>query len=415
MHGICSGIALLGDALEKIFDLIESYSDEILSTAGEMVPIKAISPASGGQGESARADYLQKLMEKMGFQVKRFSYKDDTGTERPNLVSTFGPEGRRVWIVAHMDTVSEGDISLWEHDPFKLTVIGDKLYGRGINDDGQDVIAGIYAMKALKESAAKLKYGYGLAIVADEELGSKYGIPKLIGEGIFNKDDLIVVPDGGTGDGDEIEVAEKGILWVKVEASGKQVHASTPDKGANAYRAAINFLKDADAMLHSKFNAVDEVFSPSGSTFEMTKHEKNTDSINIIPGKEVSYIDCRVLPRYNLDGVLDELGKLAEEQSKGMVKISVSAFNREDAAPPTPADSDVAKLISESVSRVIGCKAKIVGVGGGTCAAFFRQGGMPAVVWSKKLDTEHRPNEYTRLGDIVADAKVFADMCIDKG
>ena len=247
--------------------LIDSYANQVVDTSKKMIPIKAISPESGGSGESARADFLQSLIESFGVAVKRYSYKDESGTERPNLVAMYGNSPRTVWVIAHMDTVSEGDRSLWEYEPFEATVDGDRIYGRGINDDGQDVIAGIYALKALKESGANLAYSYGLAIVADEELGSKYGIQKLIAEGIFKKDDLIIVPDGGTASGDEIEVAEKGILWLKISVKGKQVHASTPDKGVNAYRMAIRFLAEADSALHSKFTSSNKLFEPSASTF----------------------------------------------------------------------------------------------------------------------------------------------------
>ena len=134
------------DALE----MIDSYKDEILKTAKAMISIKAISPESGGEGESNRADYLSGLLSGMGFKVDRYEYKDDKGVMRPNLTVVFGNNERTLWIVSHMDTVSEGDLSLWTHDPFTLYVEGDKLYGRGINDDGQDVLAGIYALKALK-------------------------------------------------------------------------------------------------------------------------------------------------------------------------------------------------------------------------------------------------------------------------
>ena len=394
--------------------LIDSYANQVVDTSKKMIPIKAISPESGGSGESARADFLQSLIESFGVAVKRYSYKDESGTERPNLVAMYGNSPRTVWVIAHMDTVSEGDRSLWEYEPFEATVDGDRIYGRGINDDGQDVIAGIYALKALKESGANLAYSYGLAIVADEELGSKYGIQKLIAEGIFKKDDLIIVSDGGTASGDEIEVAEKGILWLKISVKGKQVHASTPDKGVNAYRMAIRFLAEADSALHSKFTSSNKLFEPSASTFEMTKHEKNTDSVNIIPGLEVSYMDCRVLPEYKLDDVISTVSELTKRPEFSAAGISVEVFNREDAAPPTSADSEIAELLKHSVERVLSCNPKIVGVGGGTCAAYFRQKGMNAVVWSKKPDTEHRPNEYALVSDMLVDAKVFADMCLQR-
>ncbi len=394
-------------------EMIDSYKEEILKTAKAMISIKAISPESGGEGESKRADYLSGLLSGMGFKVERYDYKDGRGVMRPNLAVVFGNNERTLWIVSHMDTVSEGDFSLWTHDPFTLYVEGDKLYGRGINDDGQDVLSGIYALKVLKESKAKLKYNYGLALVADEELGSRFGIEKLIEEGIFKKDDMFIVPDGGNNRGDEIEVAEKGILWVKVSVHGKQVHASTPKMGVNAYRKAIEFVGAADRLLHEKYAARNPLFQPDASTFEMTKHEKNTDSVNIIPGLDVSYIDCRVLPEYSLDLVLEDLKKLAASKDFANARIDIEAFNREDAAEPTPADSEIAKLTARSVKAIVGIEPRMVGIGGGTCAAFFRKKGMPAVVWSKKFDIAHQPNEYALLSDILLDAKVFADMCME--
>ncbi|MCL5112260.1 MAG: M20 family metallo-hydrolase [Candidatus Marsarchaeota archaeon] len=397
-----------------LFQLIDGYRNEILKTAGKMVQIKAISPESGGEGEAERAEFLGQLLKEMGFEPRRYDYKDDHGSVRPNIIVKYGNEKATLWIIPHMDTVSEGDPSLWTHDPFTLYVEGDTLYGRGINDDGQDVLASIYALKALKESGAKLRYNYGLAIVADEELGSKYGISKLIEEGIFGKDDMFMVPDGGNHKGDEIEIAEKGILWLKISVHGKQVHASTPQMGVNAYRKAIEFLAEADKMLHSKYSIRNKVFQPDVSTFEMTKHEKNTDSVNIIPGLDVSYIDCRVLPDYRLDDIVADMKGLASRPEFSDTRIEIEVANQEDPTAPTSIDAEVVKLTIDSVRHVLGIEPKAVGIGGGTCASFFRKKGMPAVVWSKKFDIAHQPNEYALLSDILVDAKVFADMCAEK-
>ncbi len=392
--------------------LIDTYKDGIVETARGMISIKAISPESGGEGESARAAFLKSILEGMGLKVRVYEYKDEHDVARTNLVAVYGNADRTLWMVPHMDTVSEGDMSLWKHDPFTLTVDGDRLYGRGINDDGQDVLSSIYALKALIESKVPLKYNYGLAIVADEELGSRYGIAKLLDEGIFKESDMFMVPDSGNADGSEIEVAEKGILWLKVSVHGKQVHASTPDQGMNAFRKSIEFLAAADARLHDKFKSENPIFQPRYSTFEMTKHEKNVDSINIIPGLDVSYIDCRVLPEYSLDDVIAELRDLAASDKFKDANIDVEVFNREDSAEPTDMNSEVVRATINSVRKVLGIEPKTVGIGGGTCAAFFRKKGMPAVVWCKKPDLAHQPNEYTLLSDTIIDAKVFANMFI---
>ncbi len=400
----------MDDAMkERIGSLVDSYRDAMVGMLSEMVAIKAISPTSGGDGESRRADYLEKRIRELGVDVKRYTYTDNTGTERPNLVATYGDALPTLWIMPHMDTVSEGDIDLWEHEPFKAHVEGDIVHGRGTNDDGQDVIASIFALKALKDLDASPAFRLGLAIVADEEAGSTYGIAKLIEEPIFSKDDMFIVPDSGNAEGTEIEVGEKGILWLRITVEGKQVHASTPERGINAKRHAARFLCAVDDMLHSKYTAKDALFVPSYSTFEMTKQEKNVDSVNIIPGKDVSYMDCRVLPQYNLDDIVSDVKAVAAGADFQKVKIDVETFNREDPAPVSDKDSQLSKRLV-SILQANNIEPKFEGIGGGTCAAFTRKKGMETVVWSRKEHIAHQPNEYAKISDMLFDTKVFTMM-----
>ncbi len=400
----------MGEEVGRVSRLVESYRSEIIKTMVEMIPIRAISPMAGGKGESERADFLEKKLRKWGFKTSRYDYKDNTGTIRPNIVSRTGSPKRALWIVGHMDTVSEGDRSLWKTDPFKAYVKDGRIYGRGTEDDGQGSIAGMFAMKVLKESGLDLKYGIGVALVADEELGSKYGICKLLDEGIFRKDDLFVVPDRGCKDGSEIEIAEKGGLWIKMTITGKQVHASTPDKGENAYRHSIRLLGEIDRVLHKKYNASNSLFEPGTSTFEMTKHEKNVDSINIIPGVEVCYMDCRILPQYRINDVLNEIKKVGLAKEFRSVKIKIEVANRHDPAPVIDKNCEIVRLLGEKIYKLRGIKPKVVGIGGGTCAAFIRRRGMQAAVWCTEDNVAHEPNEYAVINNIVDDAKVFALM-----
>ena len=129
--------------------------------------------------------------------------------------------------------------------------------------------------------------------MADEEFGSEYGIKYLLREHkeLFKNDDLILIPDGGDSDGQTIEVAEKNILWLKVHTVGLQSHGSMPEKGKNAYLAACDLALRLNA-LENIFNAEDELFTPSKSTFQPTKKEANVDTVNIIPGDDVFYMDC---------------------------------------------------------------------------------------------------------------------------
>ncbi len=384
----------------------------MVKTMSQMVGIKAISPRSGGAGEGERADFLQGTLKEWGFKVKRYSYKDTNSTERASLVTKLGNRKNTIWIIAHIDTVSEGDLSLWKTDPFKAEVAGDRIYGRGTNDDGQPVISAMYALRVLKEARANLKYNYGLVLVADEEVGSVYGMQKLMKEKIFSKNDMFLVPDSGEPDGKVVEIGEKGMLWLKVTVIGKQVHASTPAKGVNAFRYLIKFLGEVDLILHERYTVRNNLFHPNYSTFEMTKHEKNVDSINIIPGKEVAYIDCRVLPEYKLDDVLNDVRKVAAGKEFGQVKIEIETANREDPAPITGKNSEIVRLLSKALKELRGIDTELIGIGGGTVAAFARKAGMPAAVWATLQNNAHQPNEFLKISDMVNDAKVFAYICL---
>ena len=68
------------------------------------------------------------------------------------------------------------------------------------------------------------------------------------------------------------------------------------------------------------------------------------------------------------------------------------------------------------MERVTGNRPSAVGVGGGTCANFFRVDGFNAYVWQCGGGTLHAPNEYVEMSNLMTDAKVFVtlfhDLCV---
>jgi succinyl-diaminopimelate desuccinylase len=390
-----------------ILKLIDNYREDMVETLKKFISINSVNPAGGGPGEKEVADWLEDLLKKMGFSdVKRFDPVDDKGFVRSNLmVKIPGKTNKTIWIVTHIDTVPEGDRSLWKHDPFDPVVEDDKIYGRGSEDNGGSMVASIYTAKAFLDTGIQPGYTMGLALVADEEAGSEWGIEYLIEEGAFSKNDLFLVPDAGNGKGDFIEIAEKSIIWLKFEVSGKQGHASVPRHADNAFRKGVKLVEKIDKAFHERFSRKDKLFDPPGSTFEPTKVEKTVENINTIPGRFVFYYDCRVLPSYRLDEVVETAEKISKEHD-----CSVSVVQRLDSPDPTPPDSELVLKLKEAIKELRGFDPKVGGIGGGTCAAHFRMRGWHAVVWSTIDETAHQPNEYKRISHMVEDAKVFARL-----
>lgn len=392
---------------------IENQKKEIIALETLLTSYPALAPESGGEGELKKCIALEEWLKKHGItQLERFDAPDSRVQSgvRPNLVATIAGKSdkKTVWVIAHLDVVPVGELSLWSSDPWKVIEKGGKIIGRGVEDDQQGLCSGVFAALAFVQNGVVPDYTVKLLFAADEEVGSVYGIQFLLKKHkLFRKQDIIIIPDGGDSEGETIEVAEKNLLWLKVKVRGKQAHGSMPNLGKNACLAASALSLKLNDMEHF-FKKRDKLFEPPYSTFQPTKKEANVPNVNTIPGEDVFYMDCRILPCYTLDEVRSEARKRMDEiEKKYGVKIS---FTEEQAvqSPATPVDAPVVTELAQAIKAVTGKKARPIGIGGGTVGGYLRIKGFNAAVWSTLDETAHQPNEYCKIKNLVQDAKVLA-------
>jgi succinyl-diaminopimelate desuccinylase len=400
---------------------IESFRDEMVDFQIRLCAQPAIAPSSQGEGEGKKAEILLDFLNRSGYSdittIKAPDLDAPLGY-RPNIVALYKGKSsaKTIWIMTHMDVVPPGELSLWSGNPFKAWVEEGKIYGRGVEDNQQDMVASLFAIKALQAEGITPNYDVGIALVADEETGNEKGIDYVLKQKPhpFRKQDLIIVPDAGNEEGTMIEVAEKGVIWLKIITKGKQAHGSTPERGVNALRAA-SYLNVELHRLYSIFDTRDPLFDPPYSTFEPSKKEPNVPNINTIPGEDIFYMDNRVLPSYSLDSVISAIKDMAEGiERKFKVKVRLEEVQKAPAAPPTPADAPIVTSLKRAVKDVYGKQAEAVGIGGGTVAALFRRDGFQAAVWSKMDETAHQPNEYCIIDNMVGNARVFSHIFLQE-
>jgi succinyl-diaminopimelate desuccinylase len=404
---------------DKAFKWLDGSADSMVELETLLSSIPAIAPESGGQGEMKKAESLIGWLGAKGIhEIERFDAPDSRvpGGRRPNIIATIpgSSDAGRIWIMSHLDVVPEGDRSMWVTDPFKVLYKDGRVYGRGVEDNQQGLVSSVFAALSIAAAGDVPAHTVKLLFVADEEVGSTYGIQHLLKtQKLFRKDDVIIIPDGGNSEGTEIEVAEKNLCWLKVITKGKQCHGSTPDEGANAFLAACDFALRAHELENTVFTARDPLFQPDRTTISPTKKEANVPNINTIPGDDVFYIDMRILPRYPVDQVLAELSKVkqAVEAAHGVSMSFESAQRNESKA--TPPDASVVKALAKAVKEVYGVDAKPIGIGGGTVGAYLRNEGLDCVVWARLDETAHQPNENAALANIIGDAKVFASLMLE--
>jgi succinyl-diaminopimelate desuccinylase len=383
--------------------------------------VPAVGPENGGDGELLKANLLKERLILLGFKnFRHYDARDERVSSgiRPNFVTTIEGKNKNrfTWIITHMDIVPPGELRLWSHDPYKAYVKDGRLFGRGIEDNQQDMVASIFAAKAIMDEGLIPDNSIKLAFVSDEETSSSKGLFDMIDStpDLFNRDDLIVVPDSGNPEGSLIEVAEKSMLWLCFKTTGKQCHGSKPQLGNNAFVAASHLVTKL-VKLKKLFPQSDPLFDPPESTFEPTKKEANVGNINTIPGEDVFCMDCRVLPDYDLQDVMAEIKKMVRTiEKKFKVRIEISTAQYIQSLKPTSAHAPVVQALKEAVKTVYNVEASAGGVGAGTVASYIRKHDYPVAVWSKTGQTAHQPDENCPVDDMVGDAKVFAHLFLQK-
>ena len=402
-------------------DIYQSFIDNseefIIGLQTRLTAAQAMAPENGGTGEYTKVNILKNILTGLNFEDFEEIHAPDDRVPcsfRPSLIVTLKGKNRNksLWIISHLDVVPPGDKNLWHTDPFKAIVKDGKIYGRGTEDNQQGIVASLVAAKALLHNKITPEIDVKLLFVADEEVGSKYGIDWILNNrsDLFQKDDLILIPDAGDPKGEYIEIGEKSILWLEFNIQGKQSHGSRPDLGINAARASSKLMVELDK-LYEVFSNKNEQFDVPYSTFEPTKRTSSVSNINTIPGSETLCYDCRVLPVYKLDDVLAQIDSAVEKiKQETHTEITYTIMQRVDAPQETPVNASIVQQLTAAIEKKLGFKPKTYGIGGGTVAAYFRQKGYDAALWTTLDGTMHSPNEYSSIENTQKDASVFAEL-----
>ena len=210
----------------------ELHSDAI-SICQTLIRIPSVNYGDGKGDEAAVAAKVVELLGEVGIDSK--IYESVPG--RCNVVAFIqGEDSGRPGLVVHghLDVVP-ADASDWSVDPFSAVIKDGMIWGRGAVDmkNTDAMILAIFRMWARK--GIKPPRNIVLAFFADEEAGSLFGSRWMVSEHpeVFNGCSEAISEVGGfsvTVAGNKrlyfIEAAQKGIHWMKLNASGRAGHGS---------------------------------------------------------------------------------------------------------------------------------------------------------------------------------------------
>lgn len=171
------GELLQGDDLANVARLLGLYTrltqeHQVLSSISQMVALPTVRDAKVPPHESPAIIDFGRMVEKM---AQDFGLQYRNVDNRIFEVTLPGKGTEEFGILTHADVVpvvpAEWVVDGQQLDPFKVTRVGDKLYGRGTIDDKGSIATVLYAMKAVKQSQLPLQRGIRLMIETTEETG----------------------------------------------------------------------------------------------------------------------------------------------------------------------------------------------------------------------------------------------------
>ena len=376
---------------ENNIDTIFKDSLKILS---DLIAFKTVS----GEDNNSLINYCDEILKKLG--ATSFKTFDDE-KKRVNLFATIKskePNGKKPVILSgHTDVVPVS--KSWSTDPFKATIKGDKLFGRGSCDmKGFIACTLVYAPIYAKEN---LNRDIHFSFTFDEETACQ-GAPLLIKE-LKNRginDGICIV---GEPTNMKIIDAHKGCYEYTTYFEGLAGHGSAPEKGVNAVEYATRYiskLMDLREILKSKVPK-NSVFDPPYTTIGIGGISGGI-ARNVIADK--CRVDWEMRPVIKEDGefvnsemdqfvnkeLLPEMKKVFPKSSiKKEIIGEVIGFNRVEKSEAC-----------EFISNLTGDNSREV-VSFGTEAGLFQEIGISAVVCGPgSIEQAHIVDEFITLDQI---------------
>jgi acetylornithine deacetylase/succinyl-diaminopimelate desuccinylase-like protein len=334
---------------------VTSPVDEVVRICRDLIRIDSTNYGDGsGPGERAAADYVVAQLREVGLEPTVL----ESAPGRTSVVVRLEGEDRDrpgLCVHGHLDVVP-ANAADWQVDPFGAELRDGCVWGRGAVDM-KDMDAMILAcIRDLARTGTRPPRDVVFAFFADEEAGGVMGSHWVVENhpGLFDGVTeaisevggySVTVPEHGGGEKRAylVQTAEKGILWLRLTATGRAGHGSVPNdtnaiarvaaaitrisehKWPREYIASVRALLDGLSAL-SETPYSDEDLEPLlaqlGTTqgfvrgsLQDTANFTMTDAgykHNVIPQSARAALDCRFLPGHG-DELLATVRELAGE------------------------------------------------------------------------------------------------------
>ena len=343
--------------------------------------------------------YCEKILKDAGAEITLIKNTEKT---KANLFATIGPvDEPGIILSGHTDVVPVTN-QKWKTNPFKLTEIDNKLYGRGTADMKSFVACALYA--ASKASSMNLKTPLHFSFSYDEEIGC-VGVRSLI-EMLKNSPIKPLFCIVGEPTSMQVMSGHKGKVNASVLIKGKEAHSALTTKGLNSIYLASEFIQGIESIQTNLINnsTHDNDFEVPYTTLQVGKIEGGV-AVNIVPSSSSLLFEIRSLHSDDPNLILKDIKILSEK----IVKSHIDKFP--DTEIEIKVTSQYPALNTMKNSDVISFLNGLTGNNSVEKVSFGTEGGLfsnelniqTAICGPGSMNQGHQPDEYIE--------KVQIDLC----
>ena len=259
---------------------LEACQELALALVRELIRIPSVS-----REEKQAADFIEAVLRDHGLAVNRRFHNVWTASE----VSDKKP---KILLNSHLDTVKP--VAGWKKDPFAAEEEGDRIYGLGSNDAGGPLVS-LLACFLYYAGRPGQPFNLVFAATSEEEVSGEKGVTSIL-------DDLGDIDLGIVGEptGNQMAVAEKGLMVIDGKAWGSSAHAATGE-GENAIYKAV---KDIEWISGYRFEQASEWLGHV--SMQVTMVHSGTQH-NVVPDQCDWVADVRTNEHYSNQAVFDTI------------------------------------------------------------------------------------------------------------
>lgn len=368
-------------------------TEDVFDLACDLISCSSETPNDGGCQQ-----LIAQRLTAAGFKVNHLPF----GRVR-NMWAQVGDGNPLVVFAGHTDVVPPGPLSQWTSPPYRPTVTGQYLYGRGAADMKSSLAAMVVATERFLLSHPDHAGSIGFLITSDEEGEAKDGTVRVIDyltqQGTTIDMCVVGEPSSAKKVGDVVRVGRRGSLNGRIRFVGEQGHVAYPDQTCNPIHTAITALSQLVTRVWDSGNAY---FPPT--TFQISNMNAGTGAANVIPGE----LDILFNFRFNTEQSIEGLQATVEDHlltnDPGIETVLDWQLSGQ---PFLTRKGKLLNAVQTAIRSVVSLEPDLSTSGGTSDGRFIAPTGAEVVELGPVNASIHKINECVRISELEPLAKIY--------